>query len=594
MAQKNRSKELWLVPKRSSIHQTICLIEGIVDRNYNGKSWDAQKQNNLGVNLKNRGATNTGKNISNQSIRTLAALPQYLGLLYINSTSTPNTINLTKAGYRLLNAHKNDLVTIPNLKIGGDSVITESPVVLEQMEKLLITNPIILKDCENILLFPFRITLYLLSKLTYLDREEIGYYLLRMKEDSEKDLVIQEIENFRSLEIEKRSKLMFEYKKTHLGNITLVQASSASYFEALLEATGVIERTTIKAANSEKKLQAIKVKTQFQTYVDSVLDEKYQDAEIYDFGSNVDLWIEYIGDPSRLFPPIIITLTNNLKSSFLINIEKENHIIHIDLIEEYDSKVIPMFPNEEYILSIISIENGTTLESIKFIPTFSNRTINISNLSSEQIIENRSMTYIESFNLMKQKIISHSEASNFSGEFLNYLNVLLKSFGINKTTDKSLRGGYYEYLFFSLLNLMKKEGLIDEVIWNGKIGKFGLPIAAPGGKLGTPDLVFTINNIHYVLELTTIKAKSLQQKAEVPSVVDHIRVYKDNLVEDYDVVGIFSAPLIHDRNNTIMNYVLNENNIDFMGITDNDLLEIFASKSKDELIQKLPHTVLEE
>lgn len=140
MAQKNRSKELWLVPKRSSIHQTICLIEGIVDRNYNGKSWDASKQNNLGVNLKNRGATNNGRNISDQSIRTLLALPQYLGLLYINSSSTPNTINLTKAGEKILDMHRNNLVKIPNLKQGGDFLITESSVVLEQMEKLIITN----------------------------------------------------------------------------------------------------------------------------------------------------------------------------------------------------------------------------------------------------------------------------------------------------------------------------------------------------------------------------------------------------------------------------------------------------------------------
>ena len=29
MAQGNRSKEVWLIPKRGSLHQTICLIDGI-------------------------------------------------------------------------------------------------------------------------------------------------------------------------------------------------------------------------------------------------------------------------------------------------------------------------------------------------------------------------------------------------------------------------------------------------------------------------------------------------------------------------------------------------------------------------------------
>lgn len=61
MAQKNRSKEIWLIPKRVNLHQTICLIDGIIERKYDGTSWNPQKQNNLGVNLKKWGATKDGK-----------------------------------------------------------------------------------------------------------------------------------------------------------------------------------------------------------------------------------------------------------------------------------------------------------------------------------------------------------------------------------------------------------------------------------------------------------------------------------------------------------------------------------------------------
>ena len=64
MAQKNRTKEIWLIPKRVNLHQTICLIDGIIERKYDGTSWNPQKQNNLGVNLKKWGATRDGKNIS--------------------------------------------------------------------------------------------------------------------------------------------------------------------------------------------------------------------------------------------------------------------------------------------------------------------------------------------------------------------------------------------------------------------------------------------------------------------------------------------------------------------------------------------------
>lgn len=141
MAQGNRSKEVWLIPKRGSLHQTICLIDGIKARNYSGTVWNPQKQNNLGVNLKNWGATKDGKNVSHQSIRTLtASIPQYLGFLYIDTNTTPNTIRLTKAGEELWLNHKDDLVKIENLVKGKNEIIKQSEILLRQMEKLQINK----------------------------------------------------------------------------------------------------------------------------------------------------------------------------------------------------------------------------------------------------------------------------------------------------------------------------------------------------------------------------------------------------------------------------------------------------------------------
>ena len=190
MAQQNMSKEIWLIPKRVNLHQTICLIDGIIERNYDGTSWNPNKQNNLGVNLKKWGATRDGKNISPQAIRTLmASIPQYLGFAYINNNTTPNTICLTKTGYDLWNYHKDSLIKVSNLNEGKDKIISSSEIVLKQMEKLQITNPVILKDCENILVFPFRMTLKLLLKLDYLDVEELAYFVFKIRDESVFNLV---------------------------------------------------------------------------------------------------------------------------------------------------------------------------------------------------------------------------------------------------------------------------------------------------------------------------------------------------------------------------------------------------------------------
>ena len=151
-----------------------------------------------------------------------------------------------------------------------------------------------------------------------------------------------------------------------------------------------------------------------------------------------------------------------------------------------------------------------------------------------------------------------------------YLHILERFTGINKTEDKSLRGAYYEYLFYQLLTALKENGVVDDVLWNGRIGKYGLPIQAPGGKTGTADMVFVIGETHYVLELTTIKSKSGQEKAELASVPDHIRLYKENI--NKKVVGIFCAPIIHERNTAVMQSIIGEYGIELLCITDRELL----------------------
>ena len=214
MAQKNRTKDIWLVPKRVNLHQTVCLLDGIIKRNYSGTAWNQQKQNNLGVNLSKWGATNNGKNISHQAVRTLvASIPQYLGFLYINNETTPTTICITDIGFALWNYHKDYLVKIKNLREGKEFQITESKILLSQMEKLQITNPIINKDCENIFVFPFRLSLKLLLEVDYLDREELAYILFSKKDMTEFDLCLQEIENLRSLPFNKRLDIINAFKK---------------------------------------------------------------------------------------------------------------------------------------------------------------------------------------------------------------------------------------------------------------------------------------------------------------------------------------------------------------------------------------------
>lgn len=550
MAQKDRNKQFWLIPKRSNLHQTICLIDGIVERKYDKTSWNEQKQNNLGVNLKKWGATRDGKNISNQSIRTLlASAPQYLGFIYINSNTTPNTICLTKAGYSLLNENKSDLVAIKNLIEDKDKVITESNAVLLQMEKLQITNPIIAKDCEDVFVFPFRATIKLLLELEYLDREEIAYYLFKLSDESEIDLKIREIKNFRSLANLDRNALIDAFKRTHLGNISLVKAASASYFENICKMTGLIESFKMQADNKETAIPALRIKDEHKTYCSTLVIDKYDGIGTYDYKDNLELWIDYIGEPSRLYPPIDMFITNNSSEEYFIKIIKDGVTKDFDFIGSGDTNQYPVFINELYSIEVIDQNDGTKVYSVDFTPDSNNKTLN---LETKTMPVKKGLTTSE----IVDQLLEHSRSKSFNSEMLNKLNVIKRSMDIDKTEDKSLRGGHYEHLFYQLLSNLKDSGMIDDVFWNGKIGKYGLPTQAPGGKTGTIDMVFVKNNIHYVLELTTIKSKSGQEKAEAISVPDHIKLYKNS--SHCEVVGVYVAPLIHERITAMMKSLTEE------------------------------------
>lgn len=576
MAQKNRSKEIWLIPKRVNLHQTICLIDGIIEIKYDGTSWNPQKQNNLGVNLKKWGATKDGKNISPQAIRTLvASIPQYLGFLYVNTESTPNTICLTEAGMALWYKHKDELVKVPNLVDGKDLLITESETVLKQMEKLQITNPIISKDCENIYVFPFRFMLKVLLKVGYLDQEEIAYFLFKVRNEDEVDVIVQEIENFRKLSTENRESLINVFKSTHIGNITLVKASSAGYFISLCQITGIMDKLKVTPNNRDGAIAALKINDTYMRYVEEMLNSKYKNAEIYDFEDNLQLWIDYIGDPSRDYPPIDVSIINKANSSFLIQVYKDGACNYDDLIDENGVLQFPMFVNEQYDVKIIDVSTGDELETLAICPTFEQREFEIEGRLNNAVVANETVEDVA------KEIMEHCAATNFAGKTLNYLNTLSKVTGIDKTGDKSLRGAYFEYYVYKMLSILKAEKVVDEVIWNGKIGKYGLPTQAPGGKTGTPDMVFTIDDLHIVVELTTIKAKSLQFSAEGSSVPDHIRLYKQE--SGKDVVGVFCAPTIHERNTAVMKSTIAPYGIELHCITDKELIELLLTKDREKI-----------
>lgn len=543
MAQKNRDKEFWLIPKRANLHQSIVLLGGILESNYNGKTWNGSKQDRLGAYLGKNGATNNGRNITPQALRTLlASIPQYFGFTFINTDTTPNTLFVTDAGKTIVKEQESFLENYDysNLRDAekDKGVINYSDTYLKQFLKLQLTNPVILKDCESILVFPLIFTLKILKKTRYLTYEEIALFIFRSKSQNEIDFVTLEIENFRNLEYKKQLQLVEAFKQTHLGNISLVQAPTTSYFQKLCSYTGLIDKSsiTITGNNEERKVNTIEIISEKESIINNLL--KDYDFEPYDFKDNLRLWLQYIGNTEVLNTPKDVAILNKTSNEQLVVVSENDLIINGNLINPNDVISFPAIEKKNYKINIYNKTDGSITETISYVYSNDDK-IEIKNINSNNVNQ-------IDINVIEREIIEHINSKDFSEDYLKYILIISKIVGKNLRKSKNLRGSRLEYLFYKYFEKLENENIIDEVIWNGNIGQYGIPSPSPGGPTGSPDILLFVDDMIIVVELTTIKPKSQQWSAEGASVPDHIRLVEEKY-PDKKIFALYLAPIIHEE-----------------------------------------------
>ena len=175
--------------------------------------------------------------------------------------------------------------------------------------------------------------------------------------------------------------------------------------------------------------------------------EKYREAETFDFKNDLSLWIEYIGNPDRNYPPIAVTLVNPTNEDCLIQIFKDGVCVDDDLLNRYEESSYPMFVNEEYIIKVLNADSGAEISSVGITPDFRNRVFSLDYSAGVMEAEE------ESFYDLQARTMEHINAQNFDGRTLTRLNTLARVLGVDKTKDKALRGAFLEYYFFKILKL---------------------------------------------------------------------------------------------------------------------------------------------
>ena len=575
MAKKTRTRELWHIPKRGSVHQTIHMVYILASSEFDGKKWTSSKQEKVASEMSKAGLTQSGKALTHQSVRTLLAnLPKYL--CFVNIDETSKKLHISRAGYALIKDYKPNLEHTTNLKDLKDGEILTSDDFKNQMLKLIITNPSISSDCEKILVFPFRLTLELLLEVEYLDMEEIAYFLFHTKTNDELPKLVERIKNFRKLSDKNRISIIEKYKKTEEGNLTLVKAPSAGYFMTLCYSTGLCEKKDIRINKTDnRKLSSLILKDKAET---KKLLNKFKNVEIFDFENEWFLWYEYFGNPTLFNPPFSQMLRTNLPNEVYIDVRTTSGSpVFLGPISQASPVTIPVFHEHEYEIQVLNLE--TTIPILKTQKKFS---------KNEGSYELNIKSKINTVDISKDRIIEqiHELLSNKYGGFDSDYEIKLKSIEKitgKKKTDRKLRGARLECLFDNFFCKLKEEEIVDDYKWNGKIDKFGICQQAPGGKI---DNTFSLDEMEIVLELTTIGPfRSQWSGSEGSSVPDHIVEFQQKN-PNRKTIGIFSAPGIHSqqRKNLLLN--AEHENVTMLCLTIDELLELL-SQSRQEIKKKL-------
>jgi len=552
MAKANRTKEIWHIPKRGSVHQTIYMVHVFTWDKFLGKAWSRSKQEIMASEMGKAGLTQSGKALTHQSVRTLLAnVPKYLGFVFIDERSTPSRVDVTEVGHELVKQHKIEKSpkhkTLSAYKESGD-LVEVSDLFTKQMSKLIITNPLILNDCKNILVFPFRMTLKLLLELDYLDKEEIGYILFHTKFEDEYDLLVEKIKNFRNLQPMERQREIDAYKNTEEGKLTLVKAPTAGYYMYLCSSTGLCTRSFV-TVNKKKNNNLPAIKLSDKKKVAKILF-KYKNVDIYDFKDNALLWNEYFTSTSKINTPFDVQLKLKDAGELLVIVSKKKRIIGSDVLSnKHNTFQVPVFEGERYTIVGYDLLNGKKLLEKKTALKKDRAIFDLSAGIGSKKTEDSKKEIAK-----KVEEMFSNKYQGFDREYFQRLEVLKNILSLNYV-DNRRKGGRLEYLFFALLSKLKDEGVVNDVFWYGKLEKYGICEPAPGGKEGNPDVVFEIDDCLFVLELTTIRGIRAQwQSGEASSVPDHIAKFK-NENKKKKTIGIFSAPSIHHQ--TEKNLTLN-------------------------------------
>jgi len=378
---------------------------------------------------------------------------------------------------------------------------------------------------RSLKLFPFRAMLKLLRKFGPITEKELALFVWKIKSDDRSELnrVEQEILNFRRLGKTKREKIR------NSDPLYVTCHEYEAHLRPYIIATGL--------CTFDPKSRSLSTDPNAKLEISKILSES---IEVKTDWKDEEEWFGYFGDTKYYHPPrkvelrfiskkgpganIYVQVSRN--KSKIYGITNHNGSAFFSLYENMKYKVEALCPKESKIFykGFIVVKPSVNQITIK---------IGRAPLPEKETIEG-----------LTEKV-SQLLSKGLDDEIKERIEMRIKIEGkeITRKHLRLVRGGRFEELIYRLLNMFKNK-VFDDVVWNGRIGEWGLPIPAQkvsqetGKKL--PDILVFQNDHVYVVETTLLKGRAQWEKPEAVSVPEHV---EDMISEfrDKKVLGIFIA-----------------------------------------------------
>jgi len=477
----------WHCNKRwTDVNKTKEALTILRSKDFEGKTWSEGKQSFYAIQLNKRGLSGS---TNPRSTRAIIGTFKFFGFAW--------TINrkllITQAGKEF---------------IDGES----SKTLRLQLLKWQYPNPFEAKGgvapyTRSLRLFPFRVLLSLLYDVGPIHEDELALYVWKIQNDSKEEIkrAKEGILGYRQLNEEQK-------RQERITNaLYITNHEYEAHLRPYILATGLCQ--------FDSKQRLLKICEENKKEVEKILSKKIEPKTSWKDEAE---WFEYYGNTEYLHPPKEINLRLKPKSgtasNFYIRVIQNNRESY-GLSDEDGVATFSLFEDQEFNVEVMRPSDGRTVLKSSFKVGPGDFQINVR-------IKEKLPGVVESIDVLLEKM-RQLLTRGLDDEIRERLEIRTKFTGeaVDKKTMRYLRGARFEQLTYKLMKNLKPE-VFDDVIWHGKVGKWGLPIPAQkvseqtGKKL--PDVLAFQNNNVYVVETTLLRGRAQWEKPEAVSVPDHI------------------------------------------------------------------------